>query len=77
MKVNNSETSGNLDAPEGSFDAIMQTLVCEVRFAIVQRLACVIIFVICKLKLAILNQYLSWLLDVLNFQIISVFVLIV
>jgi protocadherin alpha len=28
-RVNASQISGNLDAPEGGFDAIMQSLVCE------------------------------------------------
>lgn len=30
-KVRQAKVSGNLDAPEGGFDAIMQAVVCEVR----------------------------------------------
>jgi protocadherin alpha len=29
MRVNEAKVSGNLDSPEGGFDAIMQAIVCQ------------------------------------------------
>jgi len=31
VEVENTQISGNLDAPEGGFDAIMQAIACRVR----------------------------------------------
>ena len=35
-KLQNERISGNLDAPEGGFDAILQTAVCEVGYSVSQ-----------------------------------------
>lgn len=45
--VSQQQISGNLDSPEGGFDAIMQVAVCEVRrgFSFVLFIGCLLLFI--------------------------------
>lgn len=53
--VSQQQISGNLDSPEGGFDAIMQVAVCEVRKACKSFPVCFVVAACCRLSVSLVN----------------------